>query len=99
MINGRGEVTGNVVGAGKAGYVINHTAESALAQLRFRLKEVKMNAAEDSFKIGERAFNAGSFIIKSEGNPGDLDARLKKEVSELGLTAQAVDKLPDVAQH
>src|SRR5262252_4996763 len=99
LINGMAKVTGNVVGAGKAGYVINHTAESALARLRFRLKDVKMNAAEENFKVGERAFNAGSFIIKSEGNPGDLDARLKKEVIELGLTAQAVDKLPEIAQH
>jgi hypothetical protein len=99
LINGKAKVTGTVVGTGKAGYVINHTAESALAQLRFRLKDVKMNAAEDTFKIGERAFNAGSFIIKSEGNPGDLDARLKTEVTALGLTAQAVDKLPEVAQH
>ncbi len=99
LINGMAKVTGRVEGAGKAGYVINHTAESALTQLRFRLKDVKMSAAEDTFKIGERAFNAGSFIIKSEGNAGDLDARLKKEVTELGLTAQAVDKLPEVAQH
>jgi hypothetical protein len=99
LINGMAKVTGKVVGEGKAGYVINHTAESALTALRFRLKDVKMNAAEDTFKIGERAFNAGSFIIKSEANPGDLDARLKKEALELGLTAQAVDKLPEVAQH
>lgn len=56
-----------------------------------------MNAAEDTFKIGERSFNAGSFIIKPEG--GDFDARLRKEVTELGLTANAVDELPKVAQH
>jgi hypothetical protein len=99
LINGMAKITGGVVGAGKVGYVINHTAESALAQLRFRLKDVKMSAAEDTFKIGERAFNAGSFIIKGEGNPGDLEARLRKEVTELGLTAQAVDKLPEIAQH
>jgi hypothetical protein len=97
LINGMAKVTGKVAGVGKAGYVINHTAESALAQLRFRLKDVKMNAAEDTFKIGERSFNAGSFIIKAEG--GDLDARLRKEVTELGLTANAVDELPKVAQH
>ncbi|HQR31104.1 MAG TPA: hypothetical protein PLK30_00100, partial [Blastocatellia bacterium] len=97
LINGMAKVTGNVVGAGKAGYVINHTAESAFAQLRFRLKDVKMNAAEDTFKIGERSFNAGSYIIKAEG--GDLDSRLRKEVTELGLTANAVDELPKVAQH
>ncbi|MGH9766260.1 MAG: M14 family zinc carboxypeptidase, partial [Blastocatellia bacterium] len=99
LINGMARVTGNVAGAGKAGYVINHNAESAIAQLRFRLKDVKIAAAEDSFKIGERSFNAGSFIIKTEGNPGDLDARLKKEAAELGVTAHAVDKLPEVAQH
>jgi len=99
LINGMAKVTGSVIGAGKAGYVINHTAESALAQLRFRLKDVKINAAEDTFKIGERAFNAGSFIIKAEGNAGDLEARLKQEVTALGLTANAVDKLPEVAQH
>jgi hypothetical protein len=99
LINGMAKVTGNVVGAGKAGYVINHTAESALAQLRFRLKDVKINAAEDTFKIGERTVNAGSFIIKSEGNASDLDARLKKEVTDLGLTALGVDKLPEIAQH
>jgi len=99
LINGMAKALGNVAGSGKAGYVINHNAESALAQLRFRLKDVKINAAEDSFKVGERPFNAGSFLIKSEGNPGDLDARLKKEVTDLGITAQAVDKLPEVAQH
>ncbi|MBP6822055.1 MAG: hypothetical protein KA368_10960 [Acidobacteria bacterium] len=97
LINGMAKVTGKIAGTGKAGYVINHTAESALAQLRFRLKDVKMNAAEDTFKIGERAFNAGSFIIKAEGN--DLDARLRQEVTALGLTANAVDELPKVAQH
>ena len=99
LINGMAKVTGNIAGAGKAGYVINHNAESALAQLRFRLKDVKIATAEDTFKIGERSFNAGSFIVKSEGNPGDLDARLKKEAADLGITAHAVDKLPEVAQH
>jgi hypothetical protein len=92
-------VTGKVEGTGKAGYVINHNAESALVQLRYRLKDVKMAAAEDSFKVGERSFNAGSFIIKAEGNPAGLDARLGKEAAELGLRPVAVDKLPEVAQH
>lgn len=99
LLNAPAKVTGNVIGSGKAGYVINHNAESALAQLRFRLKDVKITAAEDTFKIGERGFNAGSFIIKSEGNPADLAARLAKEVAALGITAHAVDKLPEVAGH
>lgn len=96
LINGPAKVTGRIEGAGKAGFVLNHTAESALAQLRFRLKDVKIAAAEESFKIGERAFNAGSFLIKNEG---DIEARLRKEATDLGLVAHAVDELPKVAQH
>jgi Zinc carboxypeptidase len=99
LINGPARVTGKVEGSGKAGYIINHNAESVLAQLRFRLKDVKMFAAEDTVKVGERHFNAGSFIIKAEGNPPDLDARLKKETAALGIKLVAVDKLPEVAQH
>jgi hypothetical protein len=99
LINGPAKVAGKIEGSGKAGYVVNHNAESAIAQLRFRLKDVKIMAAEDAFKIGERSFNAGSFIIKTEGNPADLDARVKKEATDLGVTAVAMDKLPEVAQH
>jgi hypothetical protein len=102
LTNGMVKPVGGVVGSANsriAGYIINHNAESALAQLRFRLKDVKINAAEDNFKVGERTFNAGSFIIKNEGAPADLIARLSKEATGLGLTAHAVDKLPEVAQH
>jgi hypothetical protein len=99
LLNAPAKDTGSIAGSGKAGYVINHNAESALAQLRFRLKDVKIAAAEDTFKIGDRSFNAGSFIIKTEGNPADLASRLSKEVAALGITANAVDKLPEVASH
>ena len=99
LISGPAKVVGKVEGSGKAGYIINHNAESVLAQLRFRLKDVKMMAAEDGFKVGERSFNAGSIIIKPEGNSADFDARLKKEAVGLGITVVAVDKLPEVSQH
>jgi hypothetical protein len=92
----KGKVTGS---ASTAGFVINHNADNTLATLRYKLKDVKMNAAEDSFKIGDQAFNAGSFIIKTEGNPADLRSRLDGAVTELGLTAVAVDKLPEVKTH
>jgi hypothetical protein len=103
LLNAPAKVTGSIIsvgaGSGKAGYVINHNAESALAQLRFRLKDVRISAAEDTFKVGERGFNAGSFLIKAEGNPADLETRLRKEVTELGIAATAVDKMPEVASH
>ena len=90
---------GRAEGTGLAGIVVNHTGESAIAQLRFRLKDVKLSSAESNFKIGEKNFNAGSYIIKAEGNPRDVYDRVKKEAFDLGLTVTAVDKLPDVATH
>src|SRR5215213_3362492 len=91
-------VRGRVVGAGTS-YVINHNADNTLATLRFRLKDVKMAAAEEAFKVGDRQFNAGSFVIRAEGNPADLRQRLEAAVTELGLTAHAVDKPPAVKTH
>lgn len=92
-------VHGSLNGAGAAGFVINHNTDNTLATLRFKLKDVRMSAAEAPFKIGDRQFNAGSFVIKSEGNPADVRQQLDAAVSELGLTATAVDKLPEVKMH
>ncbi len=99
IINGPAKVTGRVDGTGKAGFIVNHTGESAVTQLRYRLKDIKFNAAEAAFKIGEKNFSAGTFIVKADGNPSDLSARLSREVIDLGLTAESVDKIPDVASH
>src|SRR5436309_4017819 len=92
----RGRVAGS---ASTAGFIINHNADNTLATLRYKLKEVKINAAEDSFKVGDQQFSAGSFIVKTEGNPADIRQRLDAAVTELGLTALAVDKLPEVKSH
>ncbi len=100
MLTADARVQGKLMGAATAaGYVINHNTENTLATLRYRLKDVHIGAAEDAFKIGERQFNAGSFIIKAEGNPGNLRQRLETAITALGLTAHAVDKLPEVKTH
>jgi hypothetical protein len=80
-------------------YVINHNTDNTLATFRFRLKDVKMSAAEDSFKVGDQQFNTGSFIIKQEGNPANLRQSLESAVTDLGLKAIGVDKLPAVKTH
>jgi hypothetical protein len=100
LLTSDAKVRGRVAGsAATAGFIVNHNADNTLATLRYKLKDVKMNAAEDSFKIGDQQFNTGSFIIKTEGNPADLRQRLEPAVTELGLTALAVDKLPEVKTH
>lgn len=99
LTNGPSKVTGKVEGSGSAGFVVNHTAESAVAQLRYRLKDVKFSVADAAFKVGDKNFNAGSYIIKSEGNPADLRTRLSNEAASLGVNATSVDKIPEVANH
>lgn len=99
LTNGMIKITGKVEGAGTTAWVVNHTGESAIAQLRFRLKDIKFASAEASFKVGDKNFNAGSYIIKAEGNPADVAARLSKEATDLGLTVSAVDKAPEVKTH
>ncbi|MBX7173874.1 MAG: hypothetical protein K1X72_23090 [Pyrinomonadaceae bacterium] len=99
LTNGAIKITGKVEGSGTAGWVVNHTGESAIAQLRYRLKDIKFASAEAGFKVGDKSFNAGSYIVKAEGNPADVAARLSKEATDLGLTVNAVDKLPEVASH
>jgi hypothetical protein len=100
LLTADAHVTGKIEGsASTAGYIINHNTENTLATLRFKLKDLKMETAEEAFKIGVQQFNAGSFIIKTEGNPQDLRQRLNAAVIELGLTALAVDKLPKVKTH
>jgi hypothetical protein len=100
LLTADARVTGKIAGsASTAGYIINHNTDNTLATLRFKLKDVKMSAAEDSFKIGDQQFNAGSFIIKTEGNPAGIRKTLEDTVTELGLTALAVDKLPEVKTH
>jgi len=100
LLTSDAKVTGQLTGPGSAvAYIINHNTDNTLATLRFRLKDVKMSAAEDSFKIGDQQFNSGSFILKKEGNPQDLRARLEPAVTELGLKAVGVDKLPEVKTH
>src|SRR5829696_7857387 len=85
------KVTGQLTGPASAvAYVINHNTDNTLATLRFRLKDVKMSAAEDSFKIGDQQFNAGSFILKKDGNPSNLRQKLESAVIELGLKATAL---------
>jgi len=94
------KVTGQLTGPASAvAYIINHNTDNTLATLRFKLKDVKMSAAEESFKVGEQQFNSGSFIVKKDGNPQSLTSRLESAVTELGLKAVGVDKLPDVKTH
>jgi Zinc carboxypeptidase len=100
LLKSDARVTGKLTaGSSPVAFVINHNTDNSLATLRFRLKDVKIGAAEDTFKIGDQQFNPGSFIIKTADNPPDVAKRLESTVTELGLRAVGVDKLPEVKTH
>lgn len=80
-------------------FLINHNAENALMRFRFELKEIKMLAAERSFKAGGKKFNPGTFIIPVKGNPEGMLSRLKNATKDLGLTAYGVAAIPKVKTH
>src|SRR5580700_5673700 len=82
-----------------AAYLINHNADNTLATLRFKLKDIKMFAAEGAFEDSGHSFNEGSFIIRTEGNPADMRARLNATASALGVPVFAAAQAPTVATH
>lgn len=94
------KVTGTVTGTSTAAaYLINHNAENTLVTLRFKLKDLKIETAEEPFEAGGQKFNAGTFIIRSRDNPGDLKQKLAGPVADSGLKAIGFDKLPEIKSH
>ena len=75
-------------------YAINHNADNALVTLRYRLKDVEMEAAEEPFEAAGRKFSRGSFIIR-KSNGDDL----RRVANELGIQVYALADTPSVKTH
>jgi len=92
-VTGEVRSPGGIANAGSV-FVINHNADNALVTLRYRLKDVEMDAAEEPFEAAGHKFNRGSFIIRK----GDGDA-LRRVANELGIQVYAVADAPSVKTH
>ncbi len=75
-------------------YLINHNADNTLATLRYRLKNVAMDAAEEPFEAAGHKFNRGSFIIRKA--PAE---ELQRAANDLGIQIFAVADAPAVKTH
>lgn len=84
---------------GVKAYLINHNADNPLATFCFKNPKLKMLAAEKAFEVEGTAFNAGTFVVKTEDNSGDLKGLLDKAGDTFGFTAFAVSQVPDVTMH
>jgi hypothetical protein len=80
-------------------YIIQANAEPGLAALRYRLKDAKIFAAEESFDAADRKFAAGSFLIPVDGNSSNLGADLQSAASDLGIQVVSAAQEPAVARH
>jgi hypothetical protein len=91
-----GTMSGN---AGAKAYAIASNGANNLVTLRYRLKDLKVTAAEAAFKSGNTDFPAGSLIIAANQNGKDVFEQVKSAVTSLGLTATALSDTPSITTH
>jgi hypothetical protein len=93
LLTADAKAPGGIEGTG-AVVVIDHTTDNNLMALRFRHKDVRMQAAEEDFELGGRKFRGGAFIIPSANR-----AQLEPTMKELGIAGMAAASAPSVAMH
>jgi hypothetical protein len=84
---------GGVNGTGTV-FVIDANGDTALATLRYKMKEASIEAAEEPFDAQGHKFNRGSFVVKN-ANASDLEGA----ASQLGLEVYGVSTEPSVKTH
>ncbi len=84
------------IAGSKRFFIVNNQAQNELGPLRFELLTTKIVAAESSFKVGKKQFNAGSLIIDSE-KLGTKET--KKMIAKHNLVATNRSSIPDVKTH
>src|SRR6184192_1206206 len=92
-VSGEVRSLGGVNSSGSV-FVISHNGDNALATLRYRLKDVAIEAAEEPFEAGGHKFNRGSFIIRKVS-----DDELQRVTANLGVQVYAVADAPTVKTH
>jgi hypothetical protein len=75
-------------------FLIDDTAETSLATLRYRLKNASVEVAEKPFASNGRQYRRGSFIIR-----GVDRASLDRALTGLALNAYGVGTAPTIAAH
>ncbi|MGH9477260.1 MAG: M14 family zinc carboxypeptidase [Terriglobales bacterium] len=84
---------GSVAGSGPV-FGINDTAETSLAQLRYRLPHANIQIADAAFSASGHDFDRGSFVLQG------VDASsLGTAVHGLHITAYSLDAAPSIAMH
>jgi hypothetical protein len=90
---------GAVAGTGGNVVAIPHYGSANMMTLRYRLRGLKVSAAESSFKAGDVDCPPGSFLVDVSGSADGL-AQVRAAVTPLGLTGTLLAAAPGgVATH
>ena len=82
-----------------AAFLINYNADARLTTFAFKMSDLKIEAAEAAFEAEGQKFNAGTFIVKTADNPGELEQQLREAGARYGFTAHSVADVPEVDTH
>ncbi|HVQ40074.1 MAG TPA: M14 family zinc carboxypeptidase [Pyrinomonadaceae bacterium] len=96
-ISGEIKSPGGITGMGGGAvsvFVINHNADNNLVSLRYRLKDVLMETAEEPFEWEGRKYNRGSLIIR-KAPVNDL----RQAATDFGIQVSAGAVAPTVKTH
>jgi len=97
-VAGMARATGALEGGdGAKWFIVDATAEPAIATLRFRLKDTAMSAAEEAFEADGKKFHAGALLISARGS--DVRSKLDAAARDLGLRVHATAAEVNVARH
>jgi hypothetical protein len=83
---------GGIAGKGNT-VIVENTSDNNLVTFRYKLRNVKMEAAEDAFDAAGKHFAPGAIIVR--GARAQVEAELKR----LGLSGWAVASVPNVRTH
>jgi hypothetical protein len=75
-------------------YAVPDHGSPNMITLRYQLKDIKIEVAEDAFKAGSVSIPAGSFIV-----PASALQQLQTSSAQLGLDAVALTAKPSVVMH
>jgi hypothetical protein len=83
-------VVGTVSGSGTT-YLVTHLGDWRSAMLPWKVGDARVSVADAAFKVGNREFAAGTFIVSGAG--------ARDAITALGLDATAVTAAPAVTAH
>ena len=91
---------GGVEASGSAAaFLVSYNADNSLTAFRYRHPDLRIEAAERGFESGGKRYGAGTFIIRTDGNGGNLRQTLEQAGREFGFTAVAAATVPSVDTH